>query len=64
MTDKTVKHPELTAKLTGIDGNAFSILAEMKRVLPREEWAEFADEAMQGDYDELLQSCMKWVNVE
>jgi hypothetical protein len=28
------------------------------------EIAQFQDEAMSGDYDHLLQTCLKWVEVE
>jgi hypothetical protein len=31
--------------------------------LPDEEIRQFQSEAMSGDYDHLLQTCMKWVEV-
>jgi hypothetical protein len=63
------KHPEITVKLVGGDGNAFSILGSVIRAmraasLPHDEIKRFRDEAMSGDYDHLLQTCMKWVEVE
>lgn len=64
-----VKYPEITVELTGGDGNAFAILGRMKRELRRggvdeAEINEFMEEAQSGDYDNLLRTCMKWVNVE
>lgn len=67
MTD--VKHPEVTVSLVGKDGNAFSIIGAVGHALraakvSQEEIDEFKSEAMAGDYDNLLRTCMKWVNVE
>ena len=64
-----MKYPNITVKLVGTDGNAFAILANMKRALRKhkvsgEDIESFLEEAMSGDYDHLLQTCMKWVNVE
>ena len=64
-----VKYPEITVQLVGNDGNAFAILSAVKRALRKggasqEEIDKFLDEAMAADYDNLLQTCMKWVNVE
>jgi hypothetical protein len=63
-----VRHPEVTVRLVGEDGNAFAILATVKRALRRAgvdetEIARFRDEAVAGDYDHLLNTCMEWVNV-
>lgn len=65
----TPKHPEITVKLVGEDGNAFSILSRVKRALRSEgvsdaEVSEFLEEATAGDYDHLLRVVMNWVNVE
>jgi hypothetical protein len=65
----TPKHPEITVKLVGGDGNAFAIIGNIIRAmraakLPDEEIRQFRDEAMSGDYDHLLQTCMKWVEIE
>ena len=64
-----VKYPEVTVKLTGKDGNAFAVLgavrgALVKAKVPVEEIAKFISEATAGDYDDLVQTCMSWVNVE
>ena len=63
-----VKYPEIEVQLTGEDGNANFILGSVTRALrkakiSKEEIAQFLDEAKSGDYDHLLQTCMKWVNV-
>lgn len=63
------KYPNVTVQLSGMDGNAFAILAriqkEMRRnKISREEINTFVEEATSWDYDNLLQTCMKWVNVE
>lgn len=64
-----MKYPEITVNLIGSSGNAFDILANMKCTMQkhkvsREDIDSFLKEAMSGDYDHLLQICMKWVNVE
>ena len=63
------RHPEITVRLVGTDGNAFSVLGVVRRAmkaagLPQEEIDEFMDQAMSGNCDNLLATCMKWVNVE
>ena len=63
------KYPEVKVKLTGEDGNAFSILGRVKRALKdagvsAEEQSAFFKEASSGDYDHLLQTVMRWVDVE
>jgi hypothetical protein len=68
MSEVEVKYPEVEVELTGHDGNAFAIMARVKRELrragvSREEIDEFLAECTSGDYDHLLQTCMKWVTV-
>ncbi len=63
------KYPEITVQLTGEDGNAFFIIGAMRRALrengvPPVEINQFMQEAKSGDYNDLLQTCMRWVNVE
>jgi len=55
-------------ELSNVDGNAFSIIGTVRKALRRagateEQLKEFSDDAMSGDYDHVLQTCMKWVNV-
>jgi len=63
-----VKHPEIEVELVGQDGNAFFVLGTVKQAMKRaglakSEIDEFMTDAQSGDYDHLLQTCMKWVNV-
>ena len=63
-----MKHPEITVKLIGTDGNAFSILAKVVRELkkanlPKSEIDSFTEEATSGDYNQILRTAMQWVNV-
>jgi len=55
--------------MVGEDGNAFSILGRVKRImrradLPDAEWEAFHAEATSGDYDNLLQTVMRWFDVD
>ena len=64
-----VKYPDIKVTLTSKNGNAFSIIGEVQQALrrakvPPEEIKAFRDEAMSGDYDKVLQTCMKWVDVD
>lgn len=65
----TTKYPEITVKLLGNDGNAFYIIGKVKQALKRadiskEEQDKFLSEAMGGDYNHLLRTCMEWVTVD
>ena len=61
---------DTTVQLSGVvNGNAFAILGAMQGALKKagatkEQVDEFYAEATSGDYDHLLQTCMKWVNVQ
>ena len=62
------KYPDVEVELVGQDGNAFAILGavskEMRKAkLPKTEIDLFMAEAMGGDYNHLLRTCMKWVSV-
>lgn len=62
------KYPNIEVKLLGGDGNAWLILGRMQAALKaggvsREEIEVFGKEATSGDYNNLLATCMKWVNV-
>lgn len=63
------RYPDITVQLVGGDRNAFFILGVVRRALSRAKVDqaiidEFTDEAKSGDYDHLLQTCMRWVDVE
>lgn len=64
-----VRYPDVTVELVGGDGNAFAVMGAVQRALRKagvsqEEQDAFLKEAMSGDYDNLLQTCMRWVEVE
>jgi hypothetical protein len=59
---------QVTAQLSGQDGNAWAIMATVKNALKsigvdKNEIDEYIEESMSGDYDHLLQTAMKWVEV-
>lgn len=63
------KYPNVVVKLSGMDGNAFSIIARTLKAMrqagvPAGEVDAFAKEAQAGDYDHLLQTCMRWVTTK
>ena len=63
-----VKYPNIEVELTGTDGNAFAILGTVRRALKRAKVAQseldaFTADATSGDYNHLLQTCMRWVSV-
>ena len=58
-----------TVKLIGQDGNAFSIMGNVKQALKRagadkEYIDEYLIDATSGDYNHLLTVSMKYVNIE
>jgi len=62
------RHPEVRVQLTGRDGNAFAILGAVQGALKKAgvdkaERDAFFAEATAGDYDHLLRTAMRWVEV-
>ena len=58
-----------TVKLVGTDGNAFAIMGAVTSALrgagyTNEEIHEYQAQCMSGDYNNLLTTSMKWVDVE
>lgn len=64
----TPKHPEINVPMVGEDGNAFSILGRVKRIMRRagieDQWDLFYAEATSGDYDQLLRTVMAWFAID
>jgi hypothetical protein len=65
----TPLYPNIRVRLTGQDGNAFSIIGRVREALsdadvPDEKVKRFAAEAMSGNYDHLIQTVMRWVKVK
>ena len=63
-----VKYPNIKVQLTGNDGNAFAIMGAVQTALrrngvPPEEVKAYVEESMSGDYDNLLRTAMRWVDV-
>lgn len=61
-------YPSIKVKLTGRDGNAFAILSAVTKALrksglPEDLCSAFTKEAMSGDYNNVLATAMKWVDV-
>lgn len=62
-----MEQPPVRAKmsLVGIDGNAFVIIGTVARELRRagatpEQVKQFQNEAMSGDYDNVLTTALRW----
>jgi hypothetical protein len=62
------KYPEINIPLVGEDGNAFSILGRVQRIMRQNdlagEFTAFQSEATAGDYDHLLRTVMSWFSVD
>ena len=59
---------DITVELIGHDGNAFAIMGRVRSALKKagateEELTQYSNESMSGDYDNLLQVAMQWVEV-
>lgn len=68
MSKSDVLYPKVSVQLSGEDGNAFAVLGRTMRALrnagvSEEKVQEYHTEATSDDYDHLLQTTMKWVNV-
>jgi hypothetical protein len=67
MKKPTNSKPEL--QLSGLDGNAFAVLARAREVARKAGWpssqiSDFTISAMHGDYDNLLAVCNELFNVK
>ena len=61
------KYP-IEVQLSAVDGNAFMLLGTVQKALRKagvsaDERAVFMRDATAGDYDHLVQTCMRWVEV-
>lgn len=68
MNSEVPKYPDIVVKLIGQNGNSFNLLALVDEALrkakvPKTERDLFLEEAMSGDRNNLLVTCMKWVDV-
>lgn len=59
---------KITVKLVGKNGNAYNLLAIVRKALRengmQDKVEEFTKKATSGDYDHLLATCCEYVNVE
>jgi hypothetical protein len=67
MNDNII-YPDIEVQLTGEDGNAFFIIGRVTKALRRagvenDMIESFTNEAMSGDYDNVLTTSMRWVAV-
>ena len=65
----TPKYPHVRVQLVRLDGNAFAIISRVTRAMRRAgikkpELDAFVKEACAGNYDHLLKTVMKTVEVE
>lgn len=68
-TNTTPERSRPSVKLIGTDGNAFAVLGNAMRALREAGWSQeerdaFRAEATSGDYDHLLGTVMKYLDVE
>lgn len=68
-SETETRYPQIKVKLTGTDGNAFSIMGNVRSALHRgkvskEEIEKYVQDSMKsGSYEHLLGVAMKWVDV-
>lgn len=67
--EPVAKYPKVTVSLDGTDGNIFAVIVAVNAALKLahvscEERILFTHEAIQGEYDQAVQVCRQWVNVE
>jgi hypothetical protein len=68
-TEDRPKLPRLTVRLVGTDGNAFAVLGVVFRALREAGWSQeerdaFRAEATSGNYNHLLHTVMKYLDME
>ena len=61
------KYPNIRVLLADVDGRPFAILGQIQRTMrkagvPPEEISAFLREALSNDYDNLLQTCIDWLD--
>lgn len=62
------KYPDIEVELSGQDGDAFMIIGRVQRALrnagvDKEEITRYVDEATSGDYDNVIQTTARWVEI-
>ena len=62
-------YPHINVKLVGEDGDAFAIIGKVRQALRRNgvdetEVEQFTAEVKSGDYDNVIRTAMRWVEVD
>jgi len=62
------KYPEIEVQLSGVDSNAWSIIGTVSRALKAagvsaEELKQYSEESRSGDWDNVIETAMRWVEV-
>jgi hypothetical protein len=62
------KYPNISVSLSDIDGNAFNIMANITKALRKndvsdEQIEQYLAESTASDYNNLLSTASKWVNI-
>ncbi len=62
-----IKYPDVYVQLSGEDGNSMAIVARTRKALrranvPLSEIEAYSNEALSGNYDNVLQTTMRWVS--
>jgi hypothetical protein len=65
----SIKYPQVKVALQGEEGNAFAILGRVRKAMKEagvsnDEIESYLKEAMSGNFDNLLQVTMKWVDTD
>jgi len=63
-----IRYPNISVTLSDQDRNVFSVLGHVKYALKlggvsQQDIEAFVDEATKGDYDHLLRTAMRWVDL-
>lgn len=63
-----IRYPDIDVTLVGVDSHPFAIIKAVTDGLRRggigqAERDAFREEALSGDYDHIIQTAMRWVNV-
>lgn len=62
------KYPDIEVKLIGTSGNTGAIMGEVANALREagvssDEVDKFREELLSGDYNNVIQTCFRWVDV-
>ena len=62
------KFPNVEVQLSDEDGNAFMVISRVRVALkragvPKEQIEDYSAEAMSGDYENVIATTMRWVEV-